>query len=342
MNDARNANYAALLLRVSLGAMFVAHALLKYFVFTLPGTAQFFAIHRPARRAGLRYVRRGAGRRYPAHRRRSHAPRLARAGAGPSRRHLGACGQRLALHFAQRRMGIPRVLDGRADRAGVPRRRRFAPAPLPTRHPATRLTLRTNERKHMKLYYSPPSARSPRTSRSSRAACPTAIAKVDLRKHTLEDGSDYYAINPKGYVPILELDDGTLLAEGVVILQYIADRCRARSRRRTARLERYRVMEWLDVRQQRGAQAVQPAVLPDDARRDEGAATREAREPLRVSVQGAGERSPTSRARRSRSPTRISSRSSTGRTASRSTFRRIPRSLRTRSAFARCRRCSAR
>ena len=43
MNDARNANYAALLLRVSLGAMFVAHALLKYFVFTLPGTAQFFA-----------------------------------------------------------------------------------------------------------------------------------------------------------------------------------------------------------------------------------------------------------------------------------------------------------
>ena len=42
MNDARNADYAALLLRVSLGLMFIAHALLKYFVFTLPGTAQFF------------------------------------------------------------------------------------------------------------------------------------------------------------------------------------------------------------------------------------------------------------------------------------------------------------
>lgn len=42
MNDARNADYAALLLRVSLGIMFIAHALLKYFVFTLPGTAQFF------------------------------------------------------------------------------------------------------------------------------------------------------------------------------------------------------------------------------------------------------------------------------------------------------------
>src|SRR5512144_1182209 len=40
--EQRNANTAALVLRLSLGTMFVAHALLKYFVFTLPGTAQFF------------------------------------------------------------------------------------------------------------------------------------------------------------------------------------------------------------------------------------------------------------------------------------------------------------
>ena len=43
MIESRNSAYAALLLRVSLGTMFIAHALLKYFVFTLPGTAQFFA-----------------------------------------------------------------------------------------------------------------------------------------------------------------------------------------------------------------------------------------------------------------------------------------------------------
>jgi putative oxidoreductase len=43
MTDSRNAATAALVMRLSLGAMFVAHALLKYFVFTLPGTAQFFA-----------------------------------------------------------------------------------------------------------------------------------------------------------------------------------------------------------------------------------------------------------------------------------------------------------
>jgi putative oxidoreductase len=42
MIDSRTAPYAALLLRVALGAMFIAHALLKYYVFTLPGTAQFF------------------------------------------------------------------------------------------------------------------------------------------------------------------------------------------------------------------------------------------------------------------------------------------------------------
>jgi len=42
MIEARTAPYAALVLRLSLGVMFVAHALLKLFVFTLPGTAQFF------------------------------------------------------------------------------------------------------------------------------------------------------------------------------------------------------------------------------------------------------------------------------------------------------------
>ncbi|MEP6608530.1 MAG: DoxX family protein [Burkholderiaceae bacterium] len=42
MTDIRSASYAALLLRVALGVMFIAHALLKWFVFTLPGTAEFF------------------------------------------------------------------------------------------------------------------------------------------------------------------------------------------------------------------------------------------------------------------------------------------------------------
>ena len=42
MIDARTAPYAALVLRVALGVMFISHALLKYYVFTLAGTVQFF------------------------------------------------------------------------------------------------------------------------------------------------------------------------------------------------------------------------------------------------------------------------------------------------------------
>ncbi|MDQ3189707.1 MAG: DoxX family protein [Pseudomonadota bacterium] len=44
MIDPRTAPYAALTLRVALGAMFIAHALLKVFVFTMPGTVQFFEL----------------------------------------------------------------------------------------------------------------------------------------------------------------------------------------------------------------------------------------------------------------------------------------------------------
>ena len=42
MSNQRNIDVAAVLLRTSLGVMFIAHALLKYFVFTLPGTVKFF------------------------------------------------------------------------------------------------------------------------------------------------------------------------------------------------------------------------------------------------------------------------------------------------------------
>ena len=49
------------------------------------------------------------------------------------------------------------------------------------------------------------------------------LEKVDLRKHRTAGGADFYAINPKGYVPALELDDGTVLTEGPVIVQYLAD-----------------------------------------------------------------------------------------------------------------------
>lgn len=68
---------------------------------------------------------------------------------------------------------------------------------------------------------------------------------VDLATHTLPDGSDFRRINPKGYVPVLELDDGSRLTEAGVILQYIADRQPSSLAPPWGTLERYRLMEWL-------------------------------------------------------------------------------------------------
>lgn len=51
----------------------------------------------------------------------------------------------------------------------------------------------------------------------------TGFHRVRLWAKQLEDGSDYYAVNPKGQVPALRLDDGTLITEGAAVLQYLAD-----------------------------------------------------------------------------------------------------------------------
>lgn len=97
----------------------------------------------------------------------------------------------------------------------------------------------------MKLYYAPGVCSLASHIALIESGLPYSVAKVDIRKHTLEDGSDYYAVNPKGYVPLLQLEDGTLLAEGVVILQYIADQVPGKLAPAYGTLARYRVMEWL-------------------------------------------------------------------------------------------------
>lgn len=48
------------------------------------------------------------------------------------------------------------------------------------------------------------------------------LEAVNLGTHMTETGADYYTINPKGYVPALKLDDGSILTEGVAILLYAA------------------------------------------------------------------------------------------------------------------------
>jgi glutathione S-transferase len=98
----------------------------------------------------------------------------------------------------------------------------------------------------VKLYFSPGACSLAPHIALSEAGLPYQTAKVDLRKHLLEDGSDYYTINPKGYVPLLELDDGALISEVAVILQYIADRKPGTLAPAYGGIERYRVMEWLN------------------------------------------------------------------------------------------------
>lgn len=66
--------------------------------------------------------------------------------------------------------------------------------------------------------------------------------RVDLKTHTTEDGRDYAAINPKGYVPALVLDDGQTLTENIAILSWIADRAQALG---ADGASRYRLLETL-------------------------------------------------------------------------------------------------
>ncbi len=99
----------------------------------------------------------------------------------------------------------------------------------------------------MKLYYSPGTcALSPHIALLE-AGLPFEPRRVSLKTHQLSDGSDYYAINPKGYVPTLEFDDGQRLTEGPAIVQWIADQAPAkRLAPAPGTLERYQLAEWLN------------------------------------------------------------------------------------------------
>ena len=69
---------------------------------------------------------------------------------------------------------------------------------------------------------------------------------ASTRTHKLPDGTDFHTINPKGYVPLLEFDDGTRLSEGPAIVQWIADQAPEKQLAPTPdSIDRYRLQEWL-------------------------------------------------------------------------------------------------
>ena len=75
----------------------------------------------------------------------------------------------------------------------------------------------------MKLYYAPGTCSLSPHIALTEAGLPFEAVRVDLKSHRLADGGDYGGINPKGYVPALEVADGSRLTVGPAIVQWIAD-----------------------------------------------------------------------------------------------------------------------
>ena len=98
----------------------------------------------------------------------------------------------------------------------------------------------------MKLYYAPGACSLAAHIALQESGLAFSLERVDLLTHKTADGRDYYTVNPKGYVPTLELDDGSRLTEAAVVLQYIADRKPGTLAPAFGSLERYRLMEWLN------------------------------------------------------------------------------------------------
>ena len=100
----------------------------------------------------------------------------------------------------------------------------------------------------MKLYYSAGACSlAPHIAMYEAGLAFEAIA-APTKTHQLADGTDYYTINPLGYVPFLTLDDGQGLHEVAVLLQYIADQAPAKNLApASGTFERYKMQEWLNV-----------------------------------------------------------------------------------------------
>lgn len=99
----------------------------------------------------------------------------------------------------------------------------------------------------LKLYYSPGACSlSPHIALQESGLAFEAIA-APTKTHQLADGTDYYTINPLGYVPLLVLQDGTQLREGPAIVQYIADQVPGKALApANGTLARYQLQSWLN------------------------------------------------------------------------------------------------
>ena len=99
----------------------------------------------------------------------------------------------------------------------------------------------------MKLYYSPGACSFSPHIVLREANAPFELVKTDLKAKTTDTGKDFWSVNRAGYVPALELDDGTIVTEGPVILQYIADNLGGKNLApANGTMERYELQSWLN------------------------------------------------------------------------------------------------
>ncbi|WP_395025678.1 glutathione transferase GstA [Comamonas odontotermitis] len=98
----------------------------------------------------------------------------------------------------------------------------------------------------MKLYFSPGACSLSPHIALLESGLPFTLELASTKTHQLKDGTDFYTINPLGYVPVLELDNGQRLREGPAIVQYIADQAPAsKLAPANGTWERYQLQEWL-------------------------------------------------------------------------------------------------
>ena len=123
----------------------------------------------------------------------------------------------------------------------------------------------------MKLYYAPGVCSLSPHIVLEEAGLKYSAIKTDIKAKTTDGGGDYKKTNPLGYVPALELEDGTILTEGPAIVQYIADQVPAKKLApANGTVERYKMQGWLNFMSSEIHKGFSPlfnAAMPEEAKK---------------------------------------------------------------------------